>query len=76
MMQVGMMWLDDSKRSLEEKVERAATYYHEKYGRVPNFCCVNPHMLAEPQLIDKIEVLPVGNILPHHLWIGVQQKAH
>jgi hypothetical protein len=28
------------------------------------------------QLMDKIEVLPVGNILPHHLWIGVQHKAH
>lgn len=75
MMQTGMLWLDDSQRSLEEKVQRAATYYREKYGRVPDFCCVNSTMLAEAQTVDRIEVRPMGNILPHHLWIGVQQTA-
>ncbi|MCA9980245.1 MAG: hypothetical protein KDD89_05415 [Anaerolineales bacterium] len=76
MMQTGMLWRDDSKRTLEEKVQRAATYYHEKYGRVPDFCCVNTDMLNEAQTVDKIEVQPASNILPHHLWIGVQSKAN
>ncbi len=74
MMQIGMLWLDDSQRSLEEKVQRAAAYYQEKYGRVPDFCCVHRLMLAEMQTVDKIEVQPVRNILPNHLWIGVNTR--
>jgi hypothetical protein len=72
MMQIGMLWLDDSQRSLAEKVQRAATYYQEKYGRVPDFCAVPPQMSQETQKIDQIEIHPMRSVLPNHLWIGVQ----
>ncbi len=38
-MNAGMLWLDDDKqRPLEERVSRAADYYREKYGRLPELC--------------------------------------
>jgi hypothetical protein len=72
-MNIGMLWLDDdTKRPLEEKVQRAVEYYQEKYGRVPELCLVNPGMLAQKQQVGWIEVEPLRTILPHHFWLGMK----
>ena len=83
-MNVGMLWFDnDSKASLEGKVERAATYYRKKYGKAPTLCFVHPSMLPEglpasenevqSRVIttDGIEVRSNRSVLPNHFWIGV-----
>ena len=42
-MDIGMLWFDNDKNcDLDAKVERAATYYHKKYGQSPNLCFVHP----------------------------------
>lgn len=47
MMNVGMLWFDnDLKAELAAKVERAASYYHKKYGVAPTVCFVHPSMLG------------------------------
>lgn len=47
-MNVGMLWFDnDSKASLDTKVERAAHYYLTKYGKQPTLCYVHPSMFNE-----------------------------
>ena len=71
LMDIGMLWLDDSKSSLEEKVQRAAAYYRKKYGRHPNLCFVNAGSLADKTQVAQIEIRPAKNILPSHLWLGV-----
>jgi hypothetical protein len=72
-MNVGMLWLDDDRnRSLEEKVSRAVEYYQEKYGRMPEMCLVNQGMLSGEKLVGKVNVQPIGNILPHHFWLGMK----
>lgn len=71
MLDIGMLWLDDSKnRSFEEKLSRAVDYYRNKYGRVPNLCLVNNKMLHDEKKIGGIQVRPVGNVLLHHFWLG------
>ncbi len=71
-MKLGMLWLDDDKvLSFEDKVRRAAEYYQDKYGKVPDLCLVNKKMLAEDKRIDAIEVRPVKHVLPDHFWVGV-----
>ncbi len=71
MLDVGMLWLDDSKnRSFEEKLLRAVDYYRDKYGRVPNLCLVNKKMLEDEKKIGGIQVRPVANVLLHHFWLG------
>ena len=72
----GMMWLDnDPKTPLVEKVQRAAEYYRNKYGRAPDVCMVHPSMLAEPQAqAGRVVVRPLRSVLPGHLWIGVEER--
>ncbi|MCA9874063.1 MAG: hypothetical protein H6659_00215 [Ardenticatenaceae bacterium] len=72
-MNVGMLWLDDDRqRSLDEKVNRAAEYYQEKYGRSPELCLVNQKSLSEKKTVGHIEVQPAQTVLPHHFWLGMK----
>lgn len=72
----GMMWLDvDAKRPLSEKVERAADYYKNKYGRKPDLCFVNDSMLEDETQVGKILVRPVRNIMRHHFWLGQSESS-
>jgi hypothetical protein len=74
-MNVGMLWLDDDKkRPFAEKVQRAADYYQEKYGRLPELCLVNTQMLAAERQIGKIKVQPVKTVLRDHFWLGMQSR--
>jgi len=46
-MNVGMLWFDnDPKSNLDNKIERAARYYRDKYGKTPTVCFVHPSMLT------------------------------
>ena len=72
-MNVGMLWLDDDKHlSLDEKIQRAAEYYRNKYGQAPNICLVNQTMLEAEKKVGPIQVRPVQNILRNHFWVGIQ----
>ena len=45
-MDIGMLWFDnDQNMDLQAKIERAARYYHDKYGQTPNLCFVHPGLL-------------------------------
>lgn len=74
-MEIGMLWFDDSARTLPEKIKRAAAYYTEKYGRSPTLCLVNPTGLngAEGDL-EGVQVRAARSVMPHHLWIGVDER--
>lgn len=79
-MKLGMLWFDnDPKTALVEKVLRAADYYRNKYGRVPDLCLVNPAMLKNPADSEEIQVGTIRlrsmrTILPNHLWIGIDDS--
>ncbi|HEX7976575.1 MAG TPA: hypothetical protein VF498_19345 [Anaerolineales bacterium] len=81
-MNIGMLWFDnDPKAELNTKIERAAAYYRNKYGRTPTLCFVHPSMLPvvegeakpEPKPVKsgELEVRPTRSVLPNHFWIGV-----
>lgn len=74
-MDIGMLWFDnDPKSDLASKVTKAADYYRGKYGEEPNLCFVHPSMLPEKKTKAGAVAIRVNNtVLPHHLWIGVQQ---
>lgn len=73
-MNTGMLWLDDdSRRSFDDKVVRAAEYYQEKYGRFPELCLVNKKMLTgDKKNVGHIEVQPTNTVLIHHFWLGMR----
>jgi len=83
-----MLWFDnDPKTALTTKIEKAAGYYRQKYGRNPNLCLVHPSMLGGNNTLNnkemlrcaqhdncKIDVRPYRPILPGHLWIGIDES--
>jgi len=72
-MVVGMLWLDDDKRStFDEKVHRAADFYRDKYGDWPELCLVNKATLSEERLVGKVLVCPTGFVLRDHFWVGMK----
>lgn len=76
-MRVGMMWYDDDrKQELGDKMGRAANHYQSKYGRVPNLCFANPKTLGKnpPKEIRGMELRISGSVLPHHYWLGVNDR--
>jgi hypothetical protein len=71
-----MLWFDNSKDSLADKIQRAVAYYSKKYGRTPELCLVHPKMLANEKLdgLDKITVRPWRYVLTGHFWIGIEDE--
>ncbi len=78
-MNIGMLWYDnDPKADLGIKIQRAVTFYREKYGATPNLCFVHPSMLPgqtenTPNAMKSsgVEVRANRSVLPNHLWLGV-----
>ena len=90
-MDIGMLWFDNDKKSdYEAKIERAATYYRNKYGKAPNLCFVHPCMipmngsqesgqvnfLSDPPLLKSrgVEIRISKTMLPNHFWIGINRQ--
>ncbi len=78
-MHTGMLWFDDNSRAtLDSKIQKAAQYYKNKYGRAPDLCLVHPTMLTGPQINTKREnmtIRPYRPVLPGHIWIGVEDQG-
>lgn len=79
-MNVGMLWFDnDPKSDILTKVNRAATYFSEKYGEQATLCFVHPSMVngnakaleaGKKVMAGEIELRTSGTVLPNHFWIG------
>lgn len=71
---VGMLWFDNSPRSLEVRVNGAADYYRRKYGVQPNLCYIHPDTAGEiPERVGEVELRTSPSTLPGHFWIGVER---
>ena len=74
-MNTGMLWYDSNpKTDLSSKIKRAATYYHQKYGKKPDLCFVHPSIVKKSSKTENgIMIQPNNLVLPHHFWIGIQE---
>lgn len=74
-MRTGMLWFDNSSRSLTEKVADASSFYKDKYGQSPTLCFVNPATLnGNEARSNGVEVREARTVMPDHFWIGVDPK--
>jgi hypothetical protein len=74
-MRVGMMWFDgDREHSLADRIERAADYYHTKYGARPTLCYMHPATGAQEATGGPrdLTVRTSREVLPDHFWLGVE----
>lgn len=73
---IGMMWFDNSKDDLAAKMQRAAAFYRNKYGQVPNCCCVNINQQAQaPTTVGEIAIIKTIHVMPNHFWVGVREAV-
>jgi hypothetical protein len=68
-MEIGMMWWDNTKTPLTQKIQKAMDYHLEKYGSTPTLAEVHPSMLEE---VNIIVLRPSRYVLPGNIWIGVE----
>ncbi len=74
---LGWLWFDDDPRtSLEEKVNRAATRYRQRFGRPPRLCYVSQKTLGGQQpALAALQVRGASNVLPGHFLFVVDEQA-
>ncbi|HEY44145.1 MAG TPA: hypothetical protein G4O11_09205 [Anaerolineae bacterium] len=75
-MKVGMLWFDgDLKINLGVRIERAAIYYRDKYGRPPNLCIIHPSTAGEdpPRSVIGVDVRTSAAVQPDHFWLGIKE---
>jgi hypothetical protein len=76
-MEIGMLWFDESDRSLKDRVQEAAGFYAEKYGQSPTLCMVHPSMVnGEGNEIGEIQLRKARSVMPNHFWVGIDEKAN
>ena len=69
---IGLLWFDNTpKKPLQSKIEEAVARYAEKFLAMPEVVEVNPADF-EAVSLGKIAVRGRGNILRHHLLVGVE----
>jgi hypothetical protein len=75
-MEIGMLWFDDSSRSLNDKITRAVTFYKDKYGSSPTHCLVHPETLnGGDGKLGGVEVREARLVMQNHFWIGIDETA-
>ncbi len=75
-MHTSMLWFNNSKATLNAKIDQAVEYYVKKYGQQPNLCLVHPGMIEKEEFaeIKGLTVRPYRPVLPGHIWVGIEDK--
>ena len=77
-MNTGMLWYENNHdNDLSLTVSNAADFYEHNYGQTPTLCFVHPSAItaAAPRASRRIVIRSSKKILPHHIWIGVDETA-
>jgi hypothetical protein len=72
LLEVGLLWYDDSKADFAAKVHEAAQRYEEKFGHKPNCCYINPDCpQGDAPRANGVRLVTNPAILPNHFWVGI-----
>ena len=75
-MHTGMLWFDNSKTTLQEKLEKAIDYYFKKYGKRADLCLLHPSTMENEKVeIKGLTIRPYRPVLPGHIWVGIEDKG-
>jgi hypothetical protein len=70
---VGWLWLDDSDKPIEEKIQGALSYYQKKYNRSPKVVALSRKQYRQKDVPIAIGAIPVildQYVLTHHIYVG------
>lgn len=75
MIEVGLLWQDNTVDDLPGSVKRAAARYQERFGIAPNAAYCNPEHLPSGEItVDGLPVHPLKSVLKGHLWVGRERQ--
>lgn len=71
-----LLWYDNSKRPIADKIADAAKRYKQKFGCVPNIVFINPRdcLASIVNVPSTMKVHAKTTILPDHIWLGVKSQ--
>lgn len=70
-----LIWFDDSKKPVEEKIARALAHYQQRVGRSATVVLVHPSQVARVPcvVVRSCEEAPrAGVVQPNTFWLGVE----
>ncbi len=73
MKNIGFMYLDnDTKKTLQQKINECGVLYEKRHGKKNNQCFVNLNKDIQVEYIDDngVRIIPLKNILKDHFWLG------
>ena len=73
-----LLYDDDSKATLTEKIARGVAFYHKKYGSLPGVCYVHPAVAAnngEVKQVGDVRVVALSTVLLHHYWLCPDEES-
>ena len=73
-MKEGLLWYDDSSRTLAAKIAPVIRRYREKFGVDPDTCYIHSSVLDAEQQIGGVRVAPLFTVLRHHFWVGCEER--
>jgi len=82
-MDFGLLWFDDGKRPVQEKLRGAAEAYQARFRRKPDTVYVHTSDYAQlarelgqerPRRAAGLSVVACINILPCYFWIGRDEE--
>lgn len=60
---------DNPKETLEERIAGAAIRFRKKHGFYPTECLVLPSAIKDLKKVGQVQVKPKLNALADHLWL-------
>lgn len=70
MMNIGLLWFDDSKKPFPEKLSAAARRHTERFGSPPTLCLVNEAEHPGVEAVAGVKIEATKRVQPGHLWLG------
>ncbi len=82
-MKSGLLWYDNSTKTITQKIEEAAKRYNEKFGSPPDRCYINandipsgnPENLPVIATHSGIEIASSKTIMPNYVWLGIAEEG-
>ncbi len=68
-----MLWFDNSKKPLSDKIKGAIDFYVEKYGHTPTKFVVSLKAEIDSDC-NGLDIEKSRSVLPNHIWVGMEHK--
>lgn len=75
----GMLWFDDTDRTLEEKIDMAVKFFKKKHGRDCKVIALHPKTFlnqAVPEEINGIPIVVDKTVLVSHIFVADENAPY